>query len=254
MITKGIFYVATGDKFVREACTSAETVKEHMPDVHITGYFDKAPDVTYFDDIKIIEEPMNSFADKIPPFLDPPYDYNIFIDTDTICLEDFSDLFSVLDYYDMGVAHCVIKDCAPELDIAPDWFPEQNTGLVVFKKGATKKFFTEWDEKHEEYKKIKGPKFQNQPAFRYCLLRTDLKWIVIPREYNLRPVHGWLASGHARVKILHGRGYPMRKALKNVNKVTRKYKGDHLKPRVGDLTMIERIWWGVLRKLGLDDK
>ena len=140
-MTKGIFYVATGEKFIKEACVSAKSVKDHMPDVHITGYFDKAPNDSCFDVVRLIKEPTHSFGDKIPPILDPPYDYNIFIDTDTICLESVEELFSVLDKHDLGITHCVIRYCCKELEAAPEWFPELTTGVIVFKKQSTSEFF-----------------------------------------------------------------------------------------------------------------
>lgn len=253
-MTKGIFYVATGDKFIKEACLSARSVKEYMPDVHITGYFDTPPEGAVFDDVKIIENPTHSFGDKIPPFLNPPYDHNIFIDTDVLCLENFEELFSVLDKHELGITHCVIRDCSKDLNAAPEWFPELNTGVVVFKKEGTQNLFKSWSQKHQEYREIKGKGFNDQPAFRHSIYHSDIKWTVLPREYNLRPVHGWLAAGHARVKLLHGRGYPVRKALKRVNKVSHRHRGEHLKPRVGDLNLFDRIWWKFLRLIGLDEK
>jgi len=253
-LTKGIFYVATGDKFIEEACRSAESIKEYMPDVHITAYIDKDIEASVFDDVRLLDSSAHSFADKISPFIDPPYDHNIFIDTDTLCLDDFSELFEILDTHDMGICHCSIKEVPSGLDIAPEWFPEVNTGMVVFKKGASQQLFIDWEKKHKEFCEIKGARFQNQPAFRYCLFRSAIKWVVIPREYNLRVVHGWFAAGNMKVKIVHGRGLPMRKALRNVNKVKFKYRGNNLKPRVGTINIVERICWKLLRMLKLDVK
>jgi len=252
--TQGIFYVATGQKFILEAQKSAASVKFYMPEVSITGYFDQPVEDKNFEQINIIDDPSFSFGDKIPPILNPPYDHNIFLDTDVLCIDDFSELFSVLDQHDLGISHCVIRDCCSKIKSAPEWFPELNTGVIVFKKDSTRELFKHWAEKHEEYRAIMGVGFGDQTAFRHCIYHSDIKWAVLPREYNLRPVHGWMASGHAKVKILHGRGYPVRKAIKKVNVVKHKHRGSHLKPRVGDMNSLERLYWKILRLFKLDSK
>ena len=40
-MSRGVLYIAFGDNFVKEMLLSAESVKKHNPDLHITAFIDK---------------------------------------------------------------------------------------------------------------------------------------------------------------------------------------------------------------------
>lgn len=247
----GLLYVATGEKFRAEALVSIESVREHMPQIGICLYTDELPKgwPELGVEFKLLTDPVFRSRDKIEPLCNPPFERCVFIDTDTIVLEDFSEVFEACEHYDLGICHDVIRTSGPLSDFH-SWFPELNTGFFVYRKSEKMaRFFKEWYQYYDEL-----GWHRDQPAFRKVLFESEVDLLILPNEYNLRPVHGWLAGGNARVKILHGRGLPLRKAIKRINRVTGRHRGDNLKPRIGRLNVVERFWWKLLKKLKLDSE
>ena len=217
----GVFYVATGKKYLDEAIISHKSLKENNKDIHVKLYTDKSNSEfakKFFTDIEIIENPKFNFQDKIYPFFNPPYRFNLFLDTDTYICADIKEVFEVLRYYQFGLIHAPGR-IQYNNHMLPDYFPEFNTGFMAFKKNKmTDSVFKEWERLYSYQLQKKIPVPHDQPAFREALYQSKLSVFIFPNEYNFRINTPNFAGKNMKVKVLHGRV----KDFKNVEDIVNK--------------------------------
>lgn len=220
----GLLYVATGEKYIKECIESAKSAKSVMPDVSITLHTDINIESDLFDYIEHIENPRHSFIDKIGPLLHTKYKKTLFIDTDTHFLDDINDLSLLLDKFELGVAHAPWRLPPWEgweshnLKDVPISFPELNTGVIAYRlTSSVKTLFNTWKNNYTKQLKYKLSPKNDQPAFRHSLYYSNVKFTILPPEYNFRTVFNAFQGGGIKVKILHGRGCNLKKAIKLVN-------------------------------------
>ena len=128
----GIVYVATGEKYVKEAGISARMVRRWMPDVSISLFTDFTGNnlPPFFDNTFHLSDPAHSFFDKIEPLINSPYEKTLFLDTDTLMVESVYELFELIDKFDLAYCHAPFRICYDLADV-PDAFPEANTGVLA---------------------------------------------------------------------------------------------------------------------------
>ena len=200
MIDTGVYYIATGDHFVREAAISAQSVRDTMPDVPIAIATDVEPEFD-FDHVIDIPDPKHGFVDQINNLHRSPFDQTIHFDTDIYVGSDVSDLFELLNQFDIAVAHNHNREVYDPPGV-PDSFPEYNTGVVAYQNDSDLRDFTRaWKENYESL--VREDNTQNQPSFRKTLYESDLRIATLPPEYNCMVRY----PGHVRneVKIAHSR-------------------------------------------------
>ncbi len=198
-MSDGILYIATGEEYRQEAVLSAKSVKNAMPSIQIGIITDSDPQDAVFDDIIIIESPQYDFTDQISYLSDSPYDRTVYLDTDIYVTEDISDLFTLINEFDIGLAHAQ-GGTSWQVDSLPSSFPEYNSGVVVYETDIIDKFCDKW---MVNYTQIKKDRPQNQPSLRKTLYESNLRIATLPREYNCM----YRQPGHVNefVKIFHGR-------------------------------------------------
>lgn len=231
--TKGVIYIATGGKYVKEALRSAVSLKKHMPTLPITIFSDKKIKSKIFDNIIKIMNPKYTLEEKVWYINKSPYDYTLFLDTDTYICNDISELFELLDRFDIAVAQARSAIAYLKQDI-PDSFPELNTGVILFKKSSkVKALFSNWLDLYLKDKKkgienlypkelLKNNKaFQrrramkgihNQPTFREALYKSNLRITTLTPEYNCK---GQIGFVNWKVKIIHSR----KKEIESINRI-----------------------------------
>lgn len=223
----GIVYIATGPEFAREATRSAETARSAMPDVNICLITDDSVSDPVFDSVIRVSDPDYGFVDQIKYMHYSPYERTLFLDTDIYVDEDISELFALIERFDIAVAHDQDRQ-SWELEGVPESFPEYNTGVVVYQNNDVLHRFTErWIEYYRQM--ADSPETQNQPSFRRALYESELRLATLPTEYNCMVRY----PGHAigTVKLFHGRlvdidspGAPeyvdMEDAVKKINEFT----------------------------------
>lgn len=169
-----------------------------------------------FDEVRQIAHPERSFADKIPPLLESPFEKTIFLDTDTFVCAPLDDIFLLLDRFDFLAAHAPMRVTWPQQDI-PDVFPEVNSGVMAWRKSArTDSLFSAWKRLYCEHVRATG-QTDDQPALRRALYESDLRIGILPPEYNFRTVLPAFA-GRAKVKIIHGRHADMADVERRLNR------------------------------------
>lgn len=207
--TRGVVYIATGEQYIKEAHRSVQSLKDACGDIHTTLFTDDKVGSEYFDDIRQLEDPDHDFGDSILKPSMTPYDKTLFLDSDTHICGDITDVFELLDRFDIAAAHNpgsrvpeAVSGYKPQ-DL-PDAFPLYNTGVIAYRDTeAVNEFFADWEDTYFRSKTGSG---LNQPAFRKTLFQSDLEIATLPSEYNLRIRYkGSTGFMTDTVKIVHGR-------------------------------------------------
>lgn len=193
---RGVLYVATGEEYVDEVFQSVETLKQET-DLPCTLISDAEYDHDLLDDVIVRENPDhrpdNSY--KVYNIHESPYERTVYLDSDTYVRADISDLFGILDRFDLAVTHAPVRNTDRVADI-PAWFPEYNCGVMVFDTAETQQFFDRWRENYAAMGNV-----QDQPAFRKTLFKSDdVDFFTLLREYNVR---FWPGFVDEEVRVVH---------------------------------------------------
>jgi hypothetical protein len=198
----GFYFIATGKRFLSEACLSARRIREVMPGVPVAVATDLEPAEGLFDDVIRIDGPDHSFADKVRFLPRSPYGKTVFLDTDTWLCRPVPELFLEGERWDIAMAHAPIRYTAASR--TPGILPEFNSGLISFRLNSrTEALFSMWRRFYDERLESTGVK-DDQPSLRDALWQSEARVLVLPPEYNFRFVMPSFA-GRGAVKILHGR-------------------------------------------------
>lgn len=226
--TKGVIYIVKGKEYVEEILTSAASLKKHMPNLSITLFTDINIESKYVDNIIKIDSSKYTFEDKVRYIGKSPYYYTLYLDSDTYVCDDFSELFDLLDKFDIAAAHGYDKGSSFTKEV-PKSFASFNCGVILFKKShKIKKLFSDWlklylkdknkrlaelyptniiDRKHRNFlkmrKRIRDKKGTcDQISFREALYKSDVRFSILATNYNLKRKEGFV---NEKVKIIHSR-------------------------------------------------
>lgn len=215
---QGIIYTATGEKYVKQAKLSATSVKGFNSSINTTLFTDQPQELTYeyFDNIFPVE-PTNSsrnqyMLDRLMVFQRTPYEYTLALDTDTYIFDDISEMFNILDRFDLAMCHGhtralrysnALKDgkALPEIPYA---FAPVQGGLMLYKRNEkVDKYLRDLVELYKEKQYA-----DDQVSMRELLWKNDLRVYILPREYNfnsIKDVERWAEQDFktARPKIFH---------------------------------------------------
>lgn len=211
---RGVLYIAFGENFIKELKFSAESVKKYNPDLEITVFTDKPFESEFVDNVQTME--IRHLRPKIDYIKYTPYDETLFLDTDTIVNHSLSDLFEILQKYDIALAHDLarkrkkFKDTIPEYGKIPYSFSEVNTGVIAFKKNEKViNLFEMWRQNFYKYYNVVP---WDQPSFRISAWASDASMYVLPVEYNIRSIanrkkqdtyHHEFGEEHLKARIYH---------------------------------------------------
>lgn len=234
MATKGVIYTAGGmQKYIDEAIYSAKTLKKHNPRLGTTLFTTtKNVKSKYFENIiyqKPIKHPQKY---KVENMLKSPYDFTLFLDSDTEVKGNIEELFDFLLVYDMGVTNRVMCKWSANPTFIDYIDPKcYNGGFLLFKKNEKVEIFVNsWIEKMKSKDDtITGKPIGDQYPFNELFFEENLaekiglKYIILPNKiYNARP---WLwkqakeDGDFKNIKIFHSRGLNKHKFVKFINKV-----------------------------------
>jgi lipopolysaccharide biosynthesis glycosyltransferase len=210
-MTNGIIYVTYGKKYVEAAIYSAKSTKKHCPNLNIHLFVD-APNYELFNfeeeafpftSVEIIENPHR--RSKVDCISKSPYERTLFLDSDTMVVQDISDIFLILDRYDIAAAHAMHRNLFSEPEIwniqLPNAFPQFNSGVLLFRKTAhVTELLENWSAAFSDSKLR-----HDQPTFRELLWLSDLQIAILPPEYNVRHFRYPLfwSKTEAQTKVFH---------------------------------------------------
>ena len=109
----------------------------------------------------------------------------IYLDADIRVVGDISDIFDVLDRFDLAFAHDQMRNsnphCEPGDSDVPNAFPQATRGLIWLSRSSRSDGLLEtWDAAISDHGIGK-----DQPSLRELLWKTQLRFAVLPPEYNL---------------------------------------------------------------------
>ncbi len=209
-----VVYVATGNKFIKEAEFSINSVISTMPDIKIYLFSDRPVNNCNLYKNIIIDKPKYSYIDKIFSLGLINEKYILYLDTDTYLVCPVYELFALLTKYDLACSRAPMRMCF-KVDV-PDAFSELNTGVLCLKSNnKTQLFFEKWRDTYLYQEQNQKPP-HDQPSFREALWKNNLNFYILSPEYNCRFIRpGFL---HGDVKILHGRDINLPAVAKYLNK------------------------------------
>ncbi|WP_246984057.1 hypothetical protein [Halorientalis marina] len=184
-----------------------------------------------FDDITVCDDPFDDIRDKHTNLHRSPYDKTLYLDTDTLVLDDLAPVFELLDRYDIAVTHAPFRQVI-SLEGIPPAFPEVNGGVIAFRDSdAVARFLKQWRSYFTRQAKRGRPeaevqlpdadrleqipfgRLHDQPPLREALYESDVAVSIMPPEYNFR---GPAAYAQSTVSIMHMGHSSKAKALASV--------------------------------------
>jgi hypothetical protein len=143
MTSRGVLYVAFGDRYQAEARRSIATMRRVSPAMPCAVITDAEWKEAPRPDTFVLRPRDVSFGSKPRTMYDgSPYEETLFLDTDTVVVRDVTPLFGLLRWYDLGV-----KFAGPQLNEADglEYHTQASSGVILFRKcEATADAFTRW--------------------------------------------------------------------------------------------------------------
>lgn len=215
---EGYLYIATGHRYIEELKISAGSLKRCNPKAHISLVTDRQVDIAEIDHLILLEidksDPKGSKNYKAQGMLHTPYERTLYIDTDTWFIEGCTELFPLLEYHDMLIAHSPGDQRLVTNSDRVLWgYLGYNAGVIAYRKSdAIESLFKAW------YLKCRENVYRgDQPPLMDALLEHRVKIYVLQPHYNLRLPFLVSVPGF-KVKILHGRHRDFEKVAGIVNK------------------------------------
>ncbi|HET6845205.1 MAG TPA: putative nucleotide-diphospho-sugar transferase [Anaerolineales bacterium] len=214
--TMGVIYICTGEKYIRAGMSSARTVRKWCPGLPVHLFADWPRHAFQFD---VDPGPFTSVTaieashrmPKVDYMSQSPYDWTLYLDTDTALRADIRGVFRLLERFDIAMAHAHHrhgrrKPMALSVGL-PLAFPDYNTGVIVFRKSdATLRLLTQWQ---SEFHRYVDEARNDQIAMRHSVWSSDVRVATLPPEYNVRYLkyHLLWSKTEAATKIFHLRLY-----------------------------------------------
>ena len=208
-MSQGAIYIVTQDpRYVALLQTSAQRLKQVMPELPVTVFSQFPVSSPCFERVVRVEPSSDGFYDKTRFIRESPYERTIFVDADIYVAQPFPELFSLLDRFDCAATHEEYLDTDwfnryPRPDI-PASFPEFNTGILLFKRSpSVDRLLAQWSDLYKKFlEENPNLPINDQPFFRAAVYQSDVRVATLAREYNCKfRGQGYLAGP---VKILHG--------------------------------------------------
>ena len=208
----GIVYVAFGASYIEEAIEASRATRIFNPGVPICLISDSMIEYPEFD-LHIHaarHEPV--IRGKLEMF-SSPFQKTLFLDTDTEVFAPLGEVFELLDRFDI-VFQQDSSGYHYKLDGVPHAFPEPSTGVIGFRKSAAiNEFARLWADYFDRYVAEMGREW-DQRSFRHAIYVSNLRFAILPPEYNFLIYFPQYAMGD--LKVIHGRPRSKRAAVKRL--------------------------------------
>lgn len=187
MDDKGVIYVASGAEYVELACASARSLRAHNPGLPVDIFTDDPVPEGLFDQRHRLTRP--GPRAKLTAMRETRFSRTLFLDADTLVVGPFGDLFDILDRFDMAAAHDMrrVSPLIREGDVAtPYAFPQLNTGVLLYRQSLSMQgLLTEWERRFHSASTGTADR-RDQPILKDLLWSSDVRFYVLPPEFNLR--------------------------------------------------------------------
>lgn len=206
----GVFYVAAGQKYIDEACISAQSLKKIHPSLNISIVCnDKPQNPDLFEQIILVNDQVTCRNEglffKVKYLYNfSPYERTLFVDTDTFFIGDIESGFDILNYFDISMTldppdvRYPMTASGEKIHCKP-----VNTGVIFFKKNESNNhLFQEWIRIYSE-KLSKDSKLResDQTSCTEALMYSSSRFYPLSTEWNTR--FWFICTLREPVKILH---------------------------------------------------
>ncbi|MDY0907447.1 hypothetical protein [Pedobacter sp. CFBP9032] len=199
--SKGILYVATGQRYIDEVIHSALSCKKNnnYPIALVTDSDEYLLPNGLFDHL-IIKRASYSYRDKLL-IRYSPFEQTIFMDTDTYVCDKLDDLFRILDFREFAI-HQADEGYEFQMPNLSNAMPEFNTGVIAYKLTPNvEKLIDAWETSFETNSNI----ITDQYHLRKTLYESEVKFAIFSSAYNF--IVSYPNFVIQKVKILHGRPF-----------------------------------------------
>ncbi len=220
----GVVYCARGKPYLKQAELSAKSLQSFSPNIPCTIFTTEKITGSNWD--KTISLPSNppsrklSMSDKLFTLIETPYSHTLYLDADTLIIDNISEMFQILHKFDLSICHG--HDRQKRFDIQtgigsykgkthkaiditiPYAFSPLQGGLILFKKNN--KVNTWLNDLYKLY--IQKDYYDDQVSIRELLWKSNLNFYVLPPEYNFNTIDqlkSWKKYHYkqAKPKIFH---------------------------------------------------
>ena len=181
----GLLYVAAGANYYDLAEQSARSARSFNPDIEIDIFTDQDADPELFTCIHSIPPGPTPKLASLPH---SRFDRTLYLDCDTLIISEFGDIFGILDRFDVAVTHDVRRTSnlirqGFEFK-TPYAFPQMNGGVILYSaRPKARDFLKNWQAGY-----VKANVKRDQVSLRDALWSSDIRFYVLPPEFNLRRV------------------------------------------------------------------
>jgi len=233
---KGVIYVARGPSYFDLAVASAQSLREMNPGFSVDIFTDQpvppgSPATALFDQVHPL--PDGPARAKIVCLAMSRFARTLYLDCDTLVVKPFGDLFDILHRFELAVAHDM-RRISPLIrehhaERTPYAFPQLNCGVLLFRRSAASDaFFAEWSRRY-----LEAGKARDQVTFKDLIWSSDIRFYVLPPEFNLRRVtmmDAWepldalptIIHSHRLLDHLRGTDAPRVRTLAEILRLERK--------------------------------
>ena len=199
---RGYVFAATGEGYTALAARAAETLRAAAPNAAIDLYTDRLDAGGPFDAVHRLDDAF--FRPKFEALLRSRFHRSVYLDADVWVVADPSDVFDLLDRFDLALAHDPYRATehatTPWRRPLPAAFPQYNSGVI----GARRSPATEalW---RAVVAGVRGGVARDQGVLRECLWESDLRIATLPEEYNLMGLRALnvMSSDTAAPRVIH---------------------------------------------------
>jgi hypothetical protein len=201
-MTDGVIYVAQGAEYLDLAVRSSRSLRALNVGIAVDLFTDQPVEPGLFDRVRPIPPGTNAKLACLP---ETRFERTLYLDCDTLSLAPLGDLFDILRRFEFAIAH-EVRRASPLIregvtEAVPYAFPQMNAGVMLYRRSdRMMEFLRTWQTAYAE-----AGKLRDQPSLRDLLWSSDLRFYVLPPEFNLRRVtvlDAWEPLD-ARPTILH---------------------------------------------------
>ncbi|WP_193140502.1 glycosyltransferase [Meridianimarinicoccus sp. MJW13] len=198
----GFVFGASGDRFAKVADRAARSLRAASPGIPIDIYTDSPVDESAYDMVHALGK--SWFRPKFEALLRSRFERTVYLDVDIVVVGDISDIFDVLERFDVALAHVQNRNQKFARKTwrkpIPNAFPQFNGGLLGIRRSPE---VTEMLMECIAALEAGAPK--DQPVLRELIYDSSLRVATLPPEYNSRDRALW-QHGSSRLtapRVLH---------------------------------------------------
>jgi len=188
---RGFLYIAFGSAFTKEALMSIRSLKRFNSEP-VALFTDQEQDDSFEGLVDIYANITPQHIRAKVDFIDKtPFVNTIYLDSDTLVVRNISDMFDILNRFDVALTNDYARKRTKYSKIVPEYaeipysFSEVNGGIMAYNSSlATQSFLSLWKEYF--YKYFKQTNGWDQVSLRISLWRSNVRIHHFPFEYNIR--------------------------------------------------------------------